>query len=98
MANRLTISNAIVEALDLPYYNHKRGPGWKIANAFVQALTDMIRSGEPIEVTGFGIFKLKSRKAHMGGNGTKSYPLPASKWLVFTPSPSLLRYLNEQQA
>lgn len=56
--------------------------------AFVETLTDLLRKGEKINITGLGIFKVADRKAREGRNPRtgETIQIPASKKLRFTAS------------
>lgn len=51
-------------------------------------LTDLMRKGSKVNVTGFGIFKVADRKAREGRNPRTGevIQIPASKKVRFTPS------------
>lgn len=56
-------------------------------DAFVDEITNFLRQGEKINITGFGIFKVADRKAREGINpktGERIH-IPASKKPRFTP-------------
>lgn len=57
-------------------------------DGFVETLTHLLRKGEKINITGFGIFKVADRKARMGRNPRtgEAIQIAASKKLRFTPS------------
>lgn len=55
--------------------------------AFVEEITDILRKGDKVNITGFGIFKVADRKAREGINprtGEKIH-IAASKKPRFTP-------------
>ncbi len=56
--------------------------------AVVETLTNLLRKGEKINITGLGIFKVADRKAREGRNPRtgETIHIPASKKLRFTPS------------
>jgi DNA-binding protein HU-beta len=56
--------------------------------AFVEVLTELLRKGEKINITGLGIFKVADRKAREGRNPRtgETIQIKASKKLRFTPS------------
>lgn len=63
----------------------KQGGEW--LDAFVDEITKVLRSGDKVNITGFGIFKVANRKAREGVNpatGEKIH-IPASKKPRFTP-------------
>jgi len=55
---------------------------------FVEVLTDLLKKGEKINITGLGIFKVADRKAREGRNPRTGevIQIPASKKLRFTAS------------
>jgi len=55
---------------------------------FVDTLTNLLRKGEKINITGLGIFKVADRKAREGRNPRtgETIQIPASKKMRFTPS------------
>jgi DNA-binding protein HU-beta len=56
--------------------------------AFVDTITQLMRSGEKVNITGLGIFKVADRKAREGRNPRtgETIQIPASKKMRFTPS------------
>lgn len=56
-------------------------------DAFVDEVTNYLRKGEKVNITGFGIFKVSSRKAREGINPRtgEKINIPASKKPKFTP-------------
>ena len=61
--------------------------GVEILDAFVDEVTKVLRSGDKVNITGFGIFKVADRKAREGINprtGEKIH-IAASKKPRFTP-------------
>lgn len=63
----------------------KQGVEW--LDAFVDEVTKVMRSGDKVNITGFGIFKVADRKAREGINprtGEKIH-IAASKKPRFTP-------------
>lgn len=56
-------------------------------DAFIEIITNTLRKGDKVNITGFGIFKVSDRKAREGINprtGEKIH-IPASKKPRFTP-------------
>lgn len=64
--------------------NKKQGLEW--LDAFVDEITKALRSGEKVNITGFGIFKVSDRKAREGRNPRtgETVHIPASKKPKFT--------------
>lgn len=73
-------------------YADKTGMSKKDAQDNLEALwdllTDLMRKGSKVNVTGFGIFKVADRKAREGRNPRTGevIQIPASKKVRFTPS------------
>lgn len=60
-------------------------------DAFTEEITNQMRKGEKVNITGFGIFKVVDRKAREGINpktGERIH-IPASKKPKFTPGKAL---------
>ena len=57
-------------------------------DALWDLLTDLMRKGSKVNITGFGIFKVADRKAREGRNPRTGevIQIPASKKVRFTPS------------
>jgi nucleoid DNA-binding protein len=66
--------------------------------AFVETLTGLLRKGEKINITGFGIFKVADRKAREGRNPRtgETIQIKASKKLRFTASKVLKEAVMNQ--
>jgi nucleoid DNA-binding protein len=60
-------------------------------NAFVEEVTTLLKKGEKVNITGFGIFKVSQRKAREGINPKtgEKIKIPASKRPKFTPGKAL---------
>ena len=61
--------------------------GAAYVEAFIEIITDVLRKGDKVNITGFGIFKVSDRKAREGINprtGEKIH-IAASKKPRFTP-------------
>jgi DNA-binding protein HU-beta len=63
----------------------KQGVEW--IDAFTEEVTNYLRKGEKINITGFGIFKVSDRKAREGVNPRtgEKIQIAASKKPRFTP-------------
>ena len=63
----------------------KQGIEW--VDAFVDIVTNTLRKGDKVNITGFGIFKVSDRKAREGRNPRtgESIHIAASKKPRFTP-------------
>ncbi len=59
----------------------------EFVDAFVEIITGVMRSGDKVNITGFGIFKVSDRKAREGRNPRtgETIQIPASKKPRFTP-------------
>jgi len=64
----------------------KDGGMW--LDTFVDVMTGLLRKGEKINISGFGIFKVADRKAREGRNPRtgEAIHIPASKKMRFTPA------------
>lgn len=65
--------------------------GADFLDAFTEEITSLLRKGEKINITGFGIFKVVDRKARMGINPKtgEKISIPASKKPRFTAGKAL---------
>lgn len=65
--------------------------GGDFLEAFVETITNVLRKGDKVNITGFGIFKVLDRKAREGRNPRtgESIHIPASKKPRFTPGKAL---------
>lgn len=63
----------------------KQGVEW--VDAFVEIVTNTLRKGDKVNITGFGIFKVSDRKAREGRNPRtgETIQIAASKKPRFTP-------------
>ena len=63
----------------------KQGAEW--IDAFVEIVTNTMRKGDKVNITGFGIFKVSDRKAREGRNPRtgETIHIKASKKPRFTP-------------
>jgi DNA-binding protein HU-beta len=61
--------------------------GMEIVDAFVEIVTNELRKGGKVNITGFGIFKVSDRKAREGRNPRtgETIHIKASKKPRFTP-------------
>ena len=61
--------------------------GAEFVDAFVEIVTGVMRSGDKVNITGFGIFKVADRKAREGRNPRtgETIHIKASKKPRFTP-------------
>lgn len=68
----------------------------KAVNSFVNVVTDTLKSGEKIQMVGFGTFEVRERAARKGFNpSTKAeITIPASKAPVFKAGKGLKDAIN----
>ena len=57
----------------------------KAVNALVEAITESLKSGDKVQLVGFGVFEVKARAERMGRNPKtkEQIKIPASKVPVF---------------
>ena len=60
----------------------------RVIAAAANTLTDVMRSGDSVNIPGFGIFTSKERPAHMGRNPAtgESVEIPAKRVAIFKPA------------
>ena len=60
-------------------------------SAALETLADALSSGDKVQISGFGIFEIRQRKARTGRNPHTKQPIhiPATQVPVFKPSKSL---------
>lgn len=63
----------------------------RVVNATVEAITESLVKGEKVQVSGFGIFEVKSREARVGRNPRtkQTIQIPATRLPVFKASKTL---------
>ncbi len=63
----------------------------RVINATVEAITESLVKGEKVQVSGFGIFEVKSREARVGRNPRtkESIQIPATRLPAFKASKTL---------
>ena len=73
----------------------KQGAEW--LDAFVDEVTKVMRSGDKVNITGFGIFKVSDRKAREGRNPRtgETIHIAASKKPRFTPGKLLKEAIKQ---
>lgn len=91
--NKSELIKLLSESKELPIEDST-----KIVNAFIDAIKDSLRSGERVEIRGFGSFKIKEYEGYTGRNpktgdlvDVKSKKLP-----FFRPGKELKEYLNNK--
>lgn len=68
-----------------------------VINAALEALTAALANGERVQVSGFGIFEVKTREARVGRNPKtkEAINIPASKVPAFKASKTLKDAVSE---
>ncbi|NMA36815.1 MAG: HU family DNA-binding protein [Papillibacter sp.] len=61
--NKTDLISVIAEKLDV-----QRKEADKIVNTFFDTITAALQKGDKVQITGFGVFEVKKREAHMGRN------------------------------
>lgn len=63
----------------------------RVVGAVLDAITDALGKQDRVQISGFGIFEVKERKARVGRNPRSGMEIsiPASKQPVFKPSKAL---------
>lgn len=69
-----------------------------IVNIVFDSIVDSLRSGEKIELRGFGSFRLRSRKSRTGRNPKtgEKVDVPSKKIPYFKPGKELKELINKQ--
>lgn len=68
-------------------------------NAFVESVTEVLKSGDKVSLIGFGTFEVKTRKAREGINPQtkKAIKIPAKKAPVFKAGKALKETVNKKK-
>ena len=63
----------------------------RVVNATVDTLVESLKKGEKVQISGFGIFEVKTREARVGRNPRtrQTIQIPASRQPVFKASKTL---------
>jgi DNA-binding protein HU-beta len=61
--NKTDLISVIAEKLDV-----QRKEADKIVNTFFDTITAALQKGDKVQITGFGVFEVKKREAHIGRN------------------------------
>ena len=63
----------------------------RVINATVETITESLRKGDKVSVSGFGIFEVKAREARVGRNPRtkETIQIPATKLPAFKASKTL---------
>lgn len=69
----------------------------RVLNAAIDAITKSLVSGEKVQLSGFGIFEVKDRKARTGRNPItrEAVEIPAVRVPTFKPSKALKDQVGE---
>ncbi len=78
--NKATLIAQIAEKSGL-----ERKQAEKALDAFIETVTEALKSGDKVQLVGFGSFEVKERAAHSGRNPAtgETIEIPASKSPVF---------------
>jgi len=97
------IIRELAAVLELPNPGYK-GEAWKIVNAVIQAMTEVLQRGESIRIDGLGMFVVRTRRAtrrthyffpYLGkGQHVETNTVPEKKYVFFRPAEPLVRVLN----
>lgn len=68
-----------------------------VCNALFDTAIDTLKSGEPLHLSGFGVFSVKEKEAYTARNPKTNTPveMPASRRITFTASKVLKEKINE---
>ncbi len=77
--------------------NSKKKDAEAVINALVEVITDALKEGEKVQLTGFGSFDVKERAAHDGVNPFtgKTMHFEATKKPAFSASKALKDAVNK---
>lgn len=80
--NRAELEAKLAEKTDLP-----KATIQKVLVAYEEAIGESLKDGQPVRLTGFGVFDVQHRKARKGRNPQTGaeIDIPASKRLTFKP-------------
>ena len=84
--NKTELMEAIAERADVP-----KSEAQRYFNAFEEVVTDVLKSGDEVQITGFGKFYVREQKARDGRNPQtgKKMKIPAGKVPTFSAGNSL---------
>ncbi|MCS7230627.1 MAG: HU family DNA-binding protein [Elusimicrobiota bacterium] len=79
--------------------NQKPSVVQKILREFVKVLSEALRNGEVINISGLGQFKTKITKPKIGRNPKTGeiVPIPERKKISFRPTDWIRRYINSKK-
>lgn len=68
----------------------------QIVDTVFELMKDVLAEGEPLKISGFGNFVVRSKRPRLGRNPRTNAPIPISarRVLTFRPSPKLKKALN----
>ena len=89
--NKSELISAIAETADLT-----KADSGRALDAFVSAITDSLKSGEPVTLIGFGTFEVRDRAARSGRNPRtgETIQIKASKNPAFKAGKALKDAVN----
>ena len=84
--NKTELIEAIAERADVP-----KSEAQKHVDAFEEVVTDVLKSGDEVQITGFGKFYVRDQKAREGRNPQtgEKMRIPAQKVPAFSAGNSL---------
>lgn len=102
---KLQLAELIHDLLDFPNDGHGNPViGLKVVNAILTAIAGSLHRGEDVEIRGFGIFRIHTRKPKRTGNNFllnrpnihSSAPItwPSKKYVRFYPAAQLRALIN----
>lgn len=88
----------IIRSIQVQFKNLRQKDAALILDAVVRGLTDEIKSGNRIELRGFGVFmpRVRAAKAAYNPRTGKIMKLTAGRTILFRPSPELTKRMNEE--
>lgn len=89
------IANEIKDVLGFPSW--KEGESYRTISIILRVIVQALYDGERVQIEGFGTFFVRKRKALNKRVywSRRLLKIPAKFHVVFQPSPSLLRYINQ---
>ena len=93
--NKSDLIEALVDEVNLP-----PAEATNIVNTILNSMSDALKSGEGIELRGFGTFRVKQYGSYIGKNPRTGEPIEIKpkKLPVFRTGRHLQRALNQNQA
>lgn len=107
MSSKERISEYVREVLLYPWIGSRQGKSYEIVGAVVKVIVDALLRGERVNIAGFGTFSIKTSKGYtqfnrkLNGNQPQckvkvKVTVPSRRYVVFRPSPALLRFIEEE--